>query len=114
MAARKRKYVTLKIYKCAECPHLKKGPTYSLDGWDVGRDWTCEKCGKMVAGFVERVTQEPTEIPDWCPLRSGPDAERLIEALTSVVCTPEEKAHRTEVARRRRREMMRPKGNRLR
>jgi hypothetical protein len=45
------------------------------------------------------------------PTLRGPDAKRLVQELVSVVCTPEEKAHRTEEARRRQREMMRPKSN---
>lgn len=58
----------LKIENCSECPFLKVGPLYSLDGFDRGCDWTCSKTNKEVAGFIERPSEEPKEIPKWCPL----------------------------------------------
>ena len=64
-----KKYVTLRIYKCGECPHHKVGQSYSLDGFDRGSDWTCTKANKEIAGFVERPSEEPTSVPTWCPLR---------------------------------------------
>ncbi len=61
--------VTLKITRCGECPHHKVGHGYSLDGFDHGCDWTCSLAKREIAGFVERSSQEPKEIPNWCPLR---------------------------------------------
>ena len=63
---------TLTITKCGECPHHKVGNSYSIDGWDRGEDWTCGKTGKPLAGFVERPSDEPHEVPTWCPLIKKP------------------------------------------
>jgi len=60
--------VTLTITTCRCCPHVKEGPSYSLDGWDRGNDWTCQLTAKNVADFVERQS-EVIPIPKWCPLR---------------------------------------------
>jgi len=62
--------VTLTITQCKQCPHLKISPTYSLDGFDRGRDWRCVKANKEIAGFVERPSEAAEiAIPKWCPLR---------------------------------------------
>jgi hypothetical protein len=62
-------HVMLKIERCAECPHLRIGASYSLDGFDRGNDWNCDKAKREIAGFVERSSDEPKKIPAWCPLR---------------------------------------------
>ncbi len=59
---------TLVITKCSECPHLKVGPCYSLDGFDRGNDWSCALLGSVVVPFVERPSEEPKEVPASCPL----------------------------------------------
>lgn len=40
-----------------------------MDGFDIGNDWKCKLAGREIAGFVERINQEPKKIPEWCPLR---------------------------------------------
>jgi hypothetical protein len=62
-------HVTLKIEACAECPHLRIGAGYSLDGFDHGNDWSCNKAKRSIQKFVERDI-EVTRIPKWCPLRT--------------------------------------------
>ncbi len=37
------KELTIKIKSCKDCPFLKIGNSYSLDGWDRGEDWSCKK-----------------------------------------------------------------------
>lgn len=66
-------YVTLRINKCGECPHRQVGPSYSLDGFDRGEDWSCSLAKKTIAEFVEwRESDQPKTIPGWCPLRKAP------------------------------------------
>lgn len=65
-------YVTLRINKCGECPHHGVGPYYSLDGFDMGRDWNCSLAKKQIVSFVERPSEAPKTIPAWCPLRKAP------------------------------------------
>jgi len=76
MAAAKRDHVMLRIEKCADCPHLKIGDSYSLDGFDRGSDWLCKKArNKEIVGFVERPRDEPKKPPGWCPLRVKGDSK---------------------------------------
>jgi hypothetical protein len=56
------------VRKCGECPHVEKGRTYSLDGFDRGSDWTCSKTGTQVGVFIERASEEPKQLPPNCPL----------------------------------------------
>jgi hypothetical protein len=63
-------HVNLKVTKCGECPHHKVGPSYSMDGFDRGNDWTCQLAKQEIVPFVERPSEEPRGLPVWCPLRS--------------------------------------------
>lgn len=64
-------FVTLKITKCGECPHLDVGMTYSMDGFDTGNDWTCKKANRSIEKFVEwRESDKPKGLPKWCPLQA--------------------------------------------
>lgn len=58
----------LRIKKCGDCPFLEVGSLYSLDGFDRGSDWRCVKKNKIISSFIERTSEEPKEIPEWCPL----------------------------------------------
>lgn len=58
----------LTIVKCGDCPHHKIGPSYSLDGWDRGSDWTCKLTEQVIVKFCERHNDEPTSVPEFCPL----------------------------------------------
>ena len=65
--------VTLTIHKCADCPHHRVGPSYSLDGFDRRNDWACAAAnGRELAGFVEWPSEGDKIVPpDWCPLRKS-------------------------------------------
>lgn len=65
----KRRIAVLRIEKCGDCPHVKYGDSYSFDGFDRGVDWKCgKKKLKVISVFVERPSEEPKEVPEWCPL----------------------------------------------
>lgn len=59
--------VNLKITSCRQCPFMKEGSSYSLDGFDRGNDWLCTKKDRVSAYFIERKDENPP-IPGWCPL----------------------------------------------
>lgn len=67
---------TLVIHKCGECPHHKVGPSYSLDGFDRGNDWTCSLLGSVIVSFVERPSEQPKEVPANCPLLKRKRAQK--------------------------------------
>ena len=61
------KIVMIPIKSCKECPHLKVGHSYSLDGFDRGEDWKCTNKNKTIMEFVE--WHDKPEIPKWCPFK---------------------------------------------
>lgn len=58
--------VILEIKTCRDCPFLKKTREYTLDGWDSGSDWICEKSNKTIENFVEWHETNKIDIPQWC------------------------------------------------
>jgi hypothetical protein len=61
------KYVIYKIHNCKECPNRTTERTI---GAGYAFDWLCKaKNNKKIAEYIEWTSEEPKEIPDWCPLR---------------------------------------------
>jgi|APSaa5957512622_1039677.scaffolds.fasta_scaffold204004_1 hypothetical protein len=76
--------VNLKIETCKDCPHLETERFYTADSWEHVVKWFCSKTDRPKSGttdrcerlpissdiaYVERPSEEPSKIPDWCPLR---------------------------------------------
>jgi len=58
----------LKIKNCKECPFLVVERTM---GAGCATDWLCGKTKRKnskIAGYIEWPSEEPKEIPNWCPL----------------------------------------------
>jgi hypothetical protein len=51
-----------------ECPKIKYEKTI---GAGCADDYLCgAKRNKLIAGYIEWPSEEPKEVPKWCPLRS--------------------------------------------
>jgi len=62
--------VLVEIESCKQCGYLDTGMSYSLDGFDRGNDWMCNKSKRLIVGFVESIQEgNRIGIPDWCELR---------------------------------------------
>lgn len=64
----KRKKVIF-ISECGKCPFKKEERTM---GAGYAEDWICTKKNKKIAGYIEWPSEEPKEIPTWCPLKNAP------------------------------------------
>ena len=76
--------VKLVIETCKDCPNLGQERFYTADSWEHVTKWFCKKTDRPKSGttdrmphvensndiaFVERPSEEPKNIPFWCPLR---------------------------------------------
>lgn len=67
----------LVLNNCKSCPHRESALT---KGFGYAEDWLCRltpapdptvrngRIGRHIAGYLEWPSDEPTKIPDWCPL----------------------------------------------
>lgn len=61
-----KKVAILEFDSCRECPFKEDSRT---PGAGYALDWFCTKDVKRkIASYIEWATEEPKEIPDWCPL----------------------------------------------
>ena len=60
--------VYLKLETCKLCPYMK---TQRTMGAGCAEDWICIKGEKPreIKGYIEYPSEDPKEIPEWCPLR---------------------------------------------
>lgn len=78
--------VILKLETCKLCPHLKKEQYLTSDSWDHEINWYCGKTDRpkpenrdylptvkdsSAIAMVAWPSEEPTSIPQWCPLRDS-------------------------------------------
>lgn len=54
-----------KVEACKGCPNLEITRTIKAG---YAFDWHCKVMNKKIAGYIEYKSEEPTEIPGWCPL----------------------------------------------
>lgn len=77
--------VFLEIKTCKDCPHLGTSRYYTADSFEHEENWFCKKTKRKAPetssamkpvrnssriAFVSWPSEEPKEIPDWCPLRA--------------------------------------------
>jgi len=66
--------VYIEIKCCGECPHMVAKRLYTEDTWETAFDWFCKKAGgRKIKGYIGRSSEEPRELPEWCPLRVRED-----------------------------------------
>lgn len=64
----------LVINNCGECPHRRIERDYA---GACAEKWVCyakSSRGRKIAGYIEWSSEEPKEIPEWCPLPAARDA----------------------------------------
>jgi hypothetical protein len=60
----------LRLENCRLCPYLRAMPDYTCDSWERPIKWMCKKRDdKIIARYIERTSEEPKDVPEWCPLR---------------------------------------------
>ncbi len=76
--------VMLKIATCKDCPHLDTFRYLTADSFEHTMSWFCKKTSRpkpargdwyavkdsSLIAYVDRPSEEPNNIPDWCPLRT--------------------------------------------
>lgn len=59
--------ITIKVKTCRKCPFRN---TEKMPG-RCAVDWFCsKKNGKRIAGYIEWPSEEPNNVPEWCPFRN--------------------------------------------
>ncbi len=75
--------VNLPLTTCELCPHMKSERYYTADSWEHIMQWWCSLSTRPTPpktdrtrlddtsriAFVERPSDKPKDIPEWCPLR---------------------------------------------
>lgn len=61
----KAKVRLLVLTNCKDCPHRKIERTENAG---YAHDWICHLKDRKIAGYIEWPSEEPKEIPEWCPL----------------------------------------------
>lgn len=76
--------VTMKIENCGSCPHLGVEQYFTADSFEHNHNWYCKKSDRPKPettdkmeivqqssrlAIVENKSDEPKNIPSWCPLR---------------------------------------------
>lgn len=54
----------LELKHCRECPHCDMR---HMPGHDAS-DWHCLLAKRVISTYIEYQSDEPKEIPKWCPL----------------------------------------------
>jgi len=74
----------IEIYSCRDCPHFE---TQRTRGAGCAMDWLCTvevndpnlrylddpstyKITRIIKGYIESASEEPKDIPKWCPYRA--------------------------------------------
>jgi hypothetical protein len=58
--------IKLEVESCLQCPKVKKSVTVNAG---CAYDYTCTVNNKLITGYVEYESEEPKEVPEWCPLK---------------------------------------------